>query len=481
MHLLTSFARSIIIIFEVIDIVRVNQILKLNITDMTVDGDGIGKTENGYPLFIKGAVPGDIAMVRVTKANKTYGFGKTEKIVSPSPKRVEPKCPYFEKCGGCTLMHIDYTEQSKIKESHVLSNIKRIGGYDEGSYIYEGMADNENIYHYRNKAQFPVGIDNGVPVCGFFEKSSHKIVPTKTCLIQNEEINKAVSVVMSFLESNKISIYNEEKHSGIVRHICVRHGGDEKDELMVIIVTNSREKLPKSDELTRLLKEKVNLKSLVQNINTKNSNVVMGYENITLYGDDSIRAKIKGIEFIISPNSFFQVNYAQMEKLYQKAKDYALLTGEETVFDLYCGVGSISLFMADAAKKVIGIEIVDAAVENAKKNAALNKVNNAEFYCGDCTEITKELIAKGKSADVVIVDPPRKGCDENLLQLISDISPKRLVYVSCNSATLARDLKILKEKYGYIMTKCSLVDMFAHSGHCEVVAQLHKLSLPEEK
>jgi 23S rRNA (uracil1939-C5)-methyltransferase len=458
----------------VIDIVKVNQILKLNITDITVDGDGIGKTESGYPLFIKGTVPGDVAMVKVTKVNKTYGFGTAEEIISPSPKRCKPKCPYFEKCGGCTLMHIDYGEQAKIKESHVLSNIKRIGGYEDGSYIYEGIVDNEHIYHYRNKAQFPVGLENGVPVCGFFEKSSHKIVPAKDCIIQNEEINKAVSVVMGFLEKYKVPIYNEEKHKGIVRHICVRHGGNEKNELMVIIVTNSRERLPKSEELTNLLKEKVNLKSLIQNINTKNSNVVMGYENITLYGDDNIRAKIQGIEFIISPNSFFQVNYAQMEKLYQRAKDYALLTGEETVFDLYCGVGSISLFMADKAKKVIGIEIVEAAIENAKKNAALNKADNTEFYCGDCTKITKELISKGKSADVVIVDPPRKGCDENLLELINDISPKRLVYVSCNSATLARDLKILKEKYGYIMTKCSLVDMFAHSGHCEVVCALQR-------
>ena len=462
-----------------IDIVKVNQILKLNITDMTVDGDGIGKTDSGYPLFIKGAVIGDVAMVRITKVNKTYGFGKIENLVFSSPKRVEPQCPYFEKCGGCTLMHIDYNEQSKIKESHVLSNIKRIGGYEDGSYIYEGMAVNEHIYHYRNKAQFPVGLENGVPVCGFFEKSSHKIVPTKACLIQNEEINKAVALVMEFFKDNRISIYNEETHRGIVRHICVRHGGDEKNELMVILVTNCKEKLPKSDELAKLLRENVNLKSLIQNINTKNSNVVMGYENITLYGKDSIRAKIKGIEFIISPNSFFQVNYAQMEKLYQRAKYYAELTGNETVFDLYCGVGSISLFMADKAKKVIGIEIVDAAIENAKKNAALNKADNTEFYCGDCTKITKELIEKGYKADVVIVDPPRKGCDENLLKLISDISPKRLVYVSCNSATLARDLKILKEKYGYVMTKCSLVDMFAHSGHCEVVAQLHKLSLPD--
>ena len=310
-------------------------------------------------------------------------------------------------------------------------------------------------------------------MCGFYEKSSHTIVPTDNCLIQDKSINTAVNIVMSFIRKYKLSIYNEKNHKGIIRHIYVRQGIGSQNPLMVVIVTNSTQPLKGSDSLADMLLKEVNLKSLVQNINTAKINTVLGYDNITLWVDSTISTNVGDIEFVISPNSFFQVNYEQMQKLYSKAKEYANLDGSQTVFDLYCGVGSISLFMADKAKLVVGVEIVEQAIENAKVNAAANNITNAEFYCGDCPKVVKELIEDGYSPEVVVVDPPRKGCDEDMLSLINTISPKRLVYVSCNSSTLSRDVSILKE-YGYVMKKCCAVDMFPHSMHVEAVALLCK-------
>ena len=438
---------------------------------MTVNGEGIGKAEDGYPLFVSGAVTGDTVEAVVTKTNKTYGFAKIRKITEPSQHRAKPACRYFEKCGGCSVMHMDYELQLETKKNLVVNNLAKIGQYPEGSYTFEGIIGAESPFNYRNKAQFPVGIEKGKAVCGFYQKSSHTIVPCENCMIQDESINTAVSIVMEFIRKHKLRIYNEKNHTGIIRHIYVRHGGGEENPLMVVIVANSAAPLPHSHELAEMLLEKVNLKSLVQNINTAKSNTVLGYENITLWGEDAIGASLGDIEFVISPNSFFQVNYAQMEKLYSKAKEYAQLDGSQTVFDLYCGVGSISLFMADKARKVVGVEIVDAAIENAKINAKTNNIQNAEFHCGDCPKVVDKLIKDGYSPDVVVVDPPRKGCDEEMLSLINTMHPEKLVYVSCNSSTLARDVKILKD-YGYALEKCCAVDMFPHSMHVESVAQL---------
>lgn len=435
---------------------------------MTVNGDGIGKTDDGYPLFVGGAVPGDTVRARITKLNKTYGFARIEKIEIPSEHRVTPPCPRFEKCGGCSIMHTDYPAQLEIKKNLVVSNLTKIGGYDSDSYIFEGIIGADNTFGYRNKAQFPVGMNayENKAVCGFYEKSSHRIVPCTDCLIQDGNINKTVRIIMDFINKYSVSVYDEKRHSGTVRHIYVRTGKD--DSVMAAIVTNSRKKIPHADELAQMLLKEVNLKSLVQNINTAKGNVVLGRENLLLWGDESITAEIGGIEYIMSPNSFFQVNYEQMYKLYSKAKEYAALSGDETLFDLYCGVGSISLFMADAAAKVIGVEIVESAVENAKLNARRNGITNAEFHCGNCPEVVSALVSSGARADVVIVDPPRKGCDERTLKLINEISPDRLVYVSCNSSTLARDVKILRG-YGYEVKKSCAVDLFPHSMHIETV------------
>lgn len=454
-----------------IKIVKVNDILKLKITDMTVNGEGIGKTDDGYPLFTAGAVTGDTVEAVVTKTNKTYGFAKIKKLVLPSSHRAEPACAIFDKCGGCSVMHMDYELQLDTKKNLVVNNLAKIGQYPEGTYIFEGIIGADNPWNYRNKAQFPVGFEKGRAVCGFYQKASHSIVPCTDCLIQDESINEAVSIVMKFIQKHNLRIYNEKNHTGIIRHIYIRSGGGTENPLMVVIVANSTSPLPHSRELADMLLEKVNLKSLVQNINTAKNNTVLGFENITLWGDDTISANIGNIEFVISPNSFFQVNYAQMEKLYSKAKEYAELNGSQTVFDLYCGVGSISLFMADKAKQVIGVEIVEPAIENAKINAKANGIRNAEFHCGDCPKVVEKLIGEGYTPDVVIVDPPRKGCDEEMLSLINTMKPEKLVYVSCNSSTLARDVKILRD-YGYELKKCCAVDMFPHSMHVESVALL---------
>lgn len=447
-----------------------NKTYKCQITDLTVNGDGVGKIDS-FPLFIKGAIPGDEVIVKPTKLNKTYGFAKIKELVHQSKDRRQSICKSFPKCGGCLLLCQDYSSQLKFKSDFVLSNIKKIANYSPDSFEYEGIVPCDNEYHYRNKAQFPVRKSNGRAVCGFYEQKSHSVINCDTCHIQNEPINAALSVVMKYINKYKIEPYDEENHTGIVRHIYVRYS-NENSSLMVVIVTNTTSPLqnisPLADELLPL-----GLKSLVQNINTKKTNVVLGDKNITLFGDDHIFMQADELKFKVSPHSFFQVNIPQMKKLYAKAIEYANLTGNETVFDLYCGVGSISLFMAKKAKKVIGVEIVPPAIDNAKENAQINGITNATFYCGDCTEVVDNLISNGEKADVVIVDPPRKGCDEKLLSLINKISPKKLVYVSCNSATLARDLSVLKE-FGYTLKKCASVDLFPQSTHCEVVCILQK-------
>ena len=443
--------------------VEKNKTYECEVTDLTVNGDGVVKVD-GYPLFVKGALPGDTILIKPTKLNKTYGFASMAKILSPSDKRREAVCASFPECGGCSLMHLDYSGQLDFKSAFVLSNITKIGGYSADDFEYEGIMGADDEYFYRNKAQFPVRGKSGRAVCGFYEKKSHSVINCDYCHIQNDVINSAVSIVMDYINSSSVTAYNEETHKGTVRHIYVRYSA-ENTQLMVVIVTNTDKLLKNTDALVNALLP-LGLKSLVQNVNTKRTNVILGEKNITLWGDDHILMQADDLVFRVSPHSFFQVNTPQMKKLYEKALEYASLTGDETVFDLYCGVGSISLFMAKKASKVIGVEIVPAAIENAKENATLSGIENTEFYCGDCTEVVNELVQKGERADVVVVDPPRKGCDGKLLELIDSISPKTLVYVSCNSATLARDLAVLKD-FGYVLKKACAVDLFPQTTHVE--------------
>ena len=444
-----------------------NQILEGYICDVTSNGDGVMKIDN-YPIFVPGGVTGDLLNITVTKTNKAYGFGRINKITEPSPHRAEPLCPVFPKCGGCDFMHIDYNHQLEIKAKSAIDNMQRIGSLHKGEYIFDGIIGADSIFNYRNKAQLPLGKRNGKIVAGFFAKGSHEIVPTKDCLIQDCRINNLTKLFLEYANRHKISVYDEKTHKGVLRHLYIRTG-NKNDEILFAVVTNSKEPLPCENELVDILQTQYGLKGILQNINTQRTNLVLGDKFRVIWGDKSITTKISDLEFKVSSESFFQINGEQTEKLYQKALLYADLTPNDTVFDLYCGTGSISLFLARKAKKVIGVEIVEKAIENAKLNAMRNGIENAQFYAGDCADVTKRLMQNGEKADVVVVDPPRKGCSIEMLELIEEICPRRLVYVSCNSATLARDVKIMKEK-GYALKRMCCVDMFPMSGHTECCA-----------
>ncbi len=449
--------------------VEKNQVLVLPITDMSLEGDGIGKTAEGYTLFVKGAVLGDKAEVVVTKTNKTYGFAKVLHLLETSPHRREPLCPVHRQCGGCTLSELSYPAQLAIKEEIVKNNLAKIGKYPVGSYILEDIIPSPMTEEYRNKAQYPVAYEHGRAIAGFYERKSHRVIECRECKLQSHMMNEIVAACLSYINENQISVYDEKTHRGTVRNIYLREGSQ---GFMVCLVTNSEKTLPKVEKLLEKLKD-YPVVSVLQNVNTKKTNVVLGEKNILLYGEEMIEEKIGDKSFLVSPLSFFQVNSKQVKNLYDKAKEYADIQVTDTVFDLYCGVGSIGIYLADHAKKLIGVEWVESATQNAKKNAQRNGMSQAEFYAGDCGKIVKELVAKGEKADVVIVDPPRKGCSEDLLDLIGEINPKRVVYISCNSATLARDVEILRGK-GFVMTKCTPVDMFPHTSHCEVVCVLEK-------
>lgn len=445
-----------------------NDILQLNITDMSLEGKGIAKTEDGYTLFVDGGVVGDEVNAIITKTNKTYGFAKVTEITKKSPYRVASRCDVSDVCGGCTLSEISYEKQLEIKSNIVKNNLLKIGSLSDDEYTLEEIIPSPETEGYRNKAQYPVSFKNGRAIAGFFERKSHNVAECKTCVIQSEKINKVISLCVKFLNDNKVSIYDEKRHKGIVRSIYVREG---YESMMVCIVTNSEKPLKNAEKLIEMLKEE-NVTSIIQNINIKKTNVVLGDKNIVLWGEEYIREKIGELIFEVSPLSFYQVNSSQVQNLYDKAKEYAGITENDTVFDLYCGVGTIGLYMADRAKKLIGVEIVEAARDNAERNARNNGIDNAEFFAGDCGKVVRNLVNKGEKADIVIVDPPRKGCSEEVIELLAEINPKKIVYISCNSATLARDVASLKEK-GYKMDKCTPVDMFPETCHCEAVALLH--------
>ncbi len=447
------------------DILRKNDIIVANIESTGFEGEGIAKVD-GYPVFVRYAAEGDRAKIRILKANKNYAFGKIEEIVSPSAIRRVPECSSFGKCGGCTMMHVNYEKQLSVKSNTVINNLRKIAHLEDRDFEFDGIIGSSE-YNYRNKAQFPLAMEGESAVYGFYAPLSHRVVKCNDCKIQNEKINRVAEEVLEYINENKIPVYNEKTGKGTIRHIYVR--ASQNGGIMAVIVANSKKELPLKDKLIKKLTAIDGVVGIIQNINLRRDNVVLGYDNILLWGKDRLELTLGDLRFNVSPNSFFQVNAPQTEKLYAKALEYACLTGKETVFDLYCGVGSISLFMARNAAKVYGVEIVDDAVENAKENARINNVENAEFYAGDCAEVVDKLMANGIKANVVVVDPPRKGCDADLLKLINNISPERLVYVSCNSATLARDIEELKQ-YGYKLKKVTAVDLFPQTPHIESVA-----------
>ena len=497
------------------DMYKKGDVLTVTIEDIDTEGQGIGKAD-GYTLFVKDALVGDVVKVKIMKAKKNYAFARLEEVITPSSYRVEPKCEHHRRCGGCQLQCLSYEAQLAFKQKKVRNNLVRIGGFEE-EFIDEAMQPiigMEEPFYYRNKAQYPIGRDKktGKPVAGFYAQRTHDIIPNTDCALGVTENKIILEKILAWMEECKVSAYDETTGKGLVRHVLIRKGFA-SGELMVCLVVNGRE-LPRVGKLIESLKEVPGMKSISLSINRENTNVIMGTTIRTLWGSDTIEDTLGGIQFRISPLSFYQVNPVQTEKLYGKAVEFAGLTGKETVWDLYCGIGTISLFMAKNAGKVYGVEIIPEAIEDAKGNAERNGFTNAEFFVGKAEEVLPEFYEKASKEDsapnvqgnddvesyknkndrekvngdkgadvesatdmlhpdVIVIDPPRKGCDVQCLDTMLKMQPKRIVYVSCDSATLARDLKILCEG-GYELKKVCCVDMFGQSVHVETVCLLSR-------
>ena len=446
-----------------------NQIIEVTITDMSETGEGIGKVD-GYTLFVKDAIIGDTVKARLTKTKKNYSFARVEEIVVPSDKRVTPVCEYHRQCGGCQIQAMDYSAQLEFKALKVKNDLIRIGGFDEAlvESISEPIIGMENPFRYRNKAQYPVGLNkDGDIIAGFYAGRTHSIIANTNCHLGVEENKEILETVISFMKKTGIKPYDEETGKGVVRHVLIRKGFT-TGEIMVCIVINA-DSLKNADALVDMLSKIEGIKSISININKKNTNVILGDKCVTLFGSDTITDYIGDVKFNISPLSFFQVNPVQTKKLYDKALEYADLSGGETVWDLYCGIGTISLFLAKKAGHVYGIEIVPQAIIDAKENAAINNISNASFYTGAAEDLAPTL---NERPDVIVVDPPRKGCDEKLLSTILSEKPEKVVYVSCDPATLSRDLKILCGSDEYVLKKVCPVDQFPHTTHVETIVKL---------
>lgn len=446
-----------------------NETYTIEITGMSHEGKGIGKV-SGFTIFVDGAMLGETVEIIIVKLNKNYGFGKLVSITKPSPNRVKPMCNVFKRCGGCQLQHLSYEEQLRFKTQMVKDTVKRIGSLQD--VTIHNILGMKYPTRYRNKVQYPIGIKNDKAYLGFYSSRSHEIIEADDCLIQHDVTQMILKDVLDFINRYHISIYNEKEHTGLIRHLICRIGF-KTDEVMLIVVTNGDELPNKEILIDTIAKKYPKVKSIVQNINTKKSNVIMGEECNILYGDAYISDYIGEFKFNISPLSFYQVNPTQTEVLYNKALEYANLTDEETVFDAYCGIGTISLFLAKHAKKVYGIEVVEQAIFDARRNTVFNNANNVEFILGESEKVIPEMHKIGKNADVVVVDPPRKGCDKELLDTIIEMKPKRFVYISCDVATLARDLDYLN-KAGFRVVEIQPVDMFPHTYHVECCVRIEK-------
>ena len=466
---------------------RKNEVLEMEITDLGSEGEGIGRT-GAFLWFVKDALPGDRIRASVMKVKKNYGYARLQEILAPGPDRIAPACPVARQCGGCTLQAMDYAAQLRFKENKVRNNLLRIGGIPEETLqeVFHPIIGMEDPFRYRNKAQFPVGYTKAGIAAGFYAGRTHSIIPCEDCLLGVEENKMITEEALSWMEENRIPSYDEESGSGFVRHILIRKGF-QSGQIMVCLVTNGEKPQGagksyskgsgKSSGIMAAAAERImklpGVVTVVQNINRERTNVILGRDSRTLAGPGFITDSIGGTVFEISAQSFYQVNPVQTEKLYGTALEYAHLTGNETVWDLYCGIGTISLFLAKKAGKVRGVEIVPQAIEDAKRNAARNSINNAEFFVGKAEEVLPEQFKKtGEHADVIVVDPPRKGCDEQCLKTMLAMSPDRIVYVSCDSATLARDLKYLLADGTYRLKQVQPVDMFPQTVHVETVCLL---------
>lgn len=445
-----------------------NDKIELTIDALTSEGSGVGRY-NGLAVFVRGTVPQDRIIAHIIKRSKNYAIGIIDKIISPSPSRIESDCSYSKKCGGCSFRNMTYDEELKYKLSRVNDALERIGHLEIRA---EEIVGADTVYHYRNKAQYPVSICDSELFAGFYAYKSHRIIPCADCSLQPFEFEQGINAFSKWVEACSITSYDENSKKGLLRHIYFRKAFG-TGEIMACAVINGDD-IPKSDLLIDLLKENVSgLKSVVLNINKEKTNVILGKTSKTIWGSDTITDVLLGKKFVISPNSFYQVNHNQCEKLYAIAKDFADLNGDETLLDLYCGVGTIGLTMADCVKNLVGIEIIPQAIENAKINAQINNIPNARFICADAPKGAEILAHDGIRPDTIILDPPRKGCDKALFDTIEQMSPDKIVYVSCDSATLARDLEILKSK-NYITQKVTAVDMFPRTPHVEAVALIVK-------
>jgi 23S rRNA (uracil1939-C5)-methyltransferase len=468
--------------------VREGASYKCEVVGLTHDGAGVAQFE-GYTLFVAGALPNELVRLRVTKAKKSYGFAVLEQVLRATAERVQPPCEIFERCGGCQLQHFDYEAQLRWKRQTVVDSLARIGKLSEvqaEAYAVHATIGMDEPWRYRNKVQVPIASRSGQGlqmterssagnpgvVAGFYARGTHDVIDMETCHIQHEWADQVVAVVKRAAERLGIAAYDEQTHSGCLRQVMVRVGFS-SGQLMVVLVTNGRE-LPQAEALVAEIREQLpQTVSILQNVNSERTNVILGKETHVLWGEEIIYDAIGDVRFAISARSFYQVNPVQTQVLYEKALDYAGLSGHETVIDAYCGIGTITLFLAKRAKRVYGVEVVEEAIVDARRNAALNGIENVEFEVGEAEQVMPAWRERGVQADVVVVDPPRKGCDEQFLLTMTAMEPARIVYVSCNPATLARDVRVLVER-GYRLVEVQPVDMFPQTTHVECVALLER-------
>lgn len=452
--------------------VQKNEYYDVVFEDLTHEGAGVAKVD-GFPVFVPNALPDEKAKIKVTRVKKGFAFGRLIDLKEESRFRTKAPCPIYKQCGGCQLQHINYEGQLLYKQKQVKDVLERIGKLDLSRVTVHPTLGMEDPWNYRNKAQVPVGTREGGLVAGFYQQRSHEIIDMNKCLIQQSENDRVVQAIKEICNRYGIKAYDEERHKGWLRHIMVRYGAA-TGEMMVVFITKTNDFQHKNAIMKEITASFPHVKSIVQNINPKKTNVIFGDETTVIWGEEYIYDTIGDIKFAISARSFYQVNPDQTKVLYDKALEYAELNGEETVIDAYCGIGTISLFLAKQAKKVYGVEIVPEAIEDAKRNAELNGIENAEFEVGEAEVVIPKWYEEGISADTLVVDPPRKGCDEALLRTILEMKPKRVVYVSCNPGTLARDLRVLEDG-GYVTLEVQPVDMFPHTSHVECCALLKKV------
>lgn len=463
------FANEVIKLVKMKPPVQKNEYYNVTFEDLTHEGAGVAKIE-GFPVFVPNALPDEQGKIKVTRVKKGFAFGRLMELTKESQHRQDAPCPIYKQCGGCQIQHMSYEGQLLFKQKQVKDVLERIGKLDMSRVKVHPVLGMEDPWNYRNKAQVPVGEREGGLVAGFYQQRTHEIIDMEKCLIQQSENDEVVQAVKDICNAFGIKAYNEERHKGWLRHVMVRYGMA-TGEMMVVFVTRTADFPQKQQVIEQIIARFPHVRSIVQNVNSKKTNVIFGDETTVLWGEEYIYDTIGDIKFAISARSFYQVNPAQTKVLYDKALEYAELQGEETVIDAYCGIGTISLFLAQKAGRVYGVEIVPEAIEDAKRNADLNGINNVEFAVGEAETVIPNWYKEGIKADTLVVDPPRKGCDEALLDTILKMKPNRVVYVSCNPGTLARDLRILEDG-GYVTEEVQPVDMFPHTSHVECVASL---------